>query len=206
MKPDTPACRRWQERARDISWFMRILQQKCTTWFNKTRMKGRNGPLWTDRFKNTLLESGEAVWSCWTYIENNPVRAGLVKDASTYRYSSFGIWSQSGRHPFSRHLHRTVLPMLTDLFGLKTLDAIRSALARALARKAEHDKLQSDILLSSQCRVRYWVRGLVIGSEQFLQEVAATCRYFCGVRQRAPVRLQTELGQTLFSCKRVAAC
>ncbi len=37
LKPGTPECAKWQKRSRDISWFMRHLQQLFTMWYNPTR-------------------------------------------------------------------------------------------------------------------------------------------------------------------------
>ena len=64
IEPGTEVCRIWQERLRDVSWFQRLVQQRFTTWYNRTRPARRRGPLWADRFKNTLLETGEALWRC----------------------------------------------------------------------------------------------------------------------------------------------
>jgi len=131
LEPNSPSCRAWQARSRDISWFMRHLQHLFTAWYNRTRPVRRRGSLWADRFKNTLLESGAAVWSCWKYIENNPVRAGMVTSAADYRFCSHGVWHQTGRHPFAEAIATTVLSMLNNLFGI--IDV------RALVRQAKPD-------------------------------------------------------------------
>ena len=75
MDPKSRACSRLALRLRDVSEFMRDLQQPYTRWFNRTRPRRRRGHLWADRFKNTVLECGLAVWDCWKYIEMNPVFA-----------------------------------------------------------------------------------------------------------------------------------
>jgi putative transposase len=171
MEPDSDACRTWQMRCRDISWFMRHLQQLFTGWYNRTRPVRRRGSLWADRFKHSLLESGTAVWRCWNYIENNPVRADMVKNAADYRFCSHGVWHQTGRHPFSRNLVRTALPMLQGMFGWKTLTEIRQQMDQALIWKQEDDEAKTGFVLSVQRRVRYWSDGLVIGSKLYLIEV-----------------------------------
>lgn len=173
LHPDSAACRQWQARCRDVSWLMRHLQHLFTAWYNRTRLLRRRGSLWADRFKHTILESGQAVWSCWSYLENNPVRAGMVEDAADYRFCSHGAWHQSGRHPFADNVTHCLLPMLQDLFGLCTLDEIRDRMDQALAEKAESEAESAGFALTVRRRVRYWTSGLVIGSETFLREVMA---------------------------------
>ena len=51
LEPDSPACRAWQARSRDVSWFMRHLQQLFTIWYNRTRPLRRRGSLWAAHFK-----------------------------------------------------------------------------------------------------------------------------------------------------------
>lgn len=45
LEPDSPACLKWRQRTRDISWFMRHLQQLFTSWFNRSRIIRRRGSL-----------------------------------------------------------------------------------------------------------------------------------------------------------------
>ena len=172
LNPDSAACRSWQARSRDISWFMRHLQHLFTAWFNRTRTVRRRGKLWADRFKHTLLESGKAVWACWKYIEQNPVRAGMVRHAADYRFCSIGRWHQSGRHPFADHLRETALPMLADLLGVKDLRDIRDRLDAALAED-EPETTSAGFTLHLRRRIRHWVDGAVIGSELFVRQVMA---------------------------------
>ncbi len=91
---------------------MRHLQHLYSAWYNRSRPIRRRGPLWAGRFKNTVLEDGAALWACWTYIERNPVRAGMVEDAADYRFCSYGRGRQSGRHPFAAALEAHLIPSL----------------------------------------------------------------------------------------------
>lgn len=190
MEPDSAACRTWQARCRDISWFMRHLQQLFTSWYNRTRTVRRRGALWADRFKHSLLERGAAVWNCWIYIENNPVRAGMVKNAADYRFCSHGVWHQTGRHPFSRNLAHTALPMLRGLFGWKTVADIRQHMDQALEWKQEADESRTGFVLTVQRRVRHWSDGLVIGSKLYLLEVMSRHADAEAVKRHRPARAQ----------------
>ncbi len=189
LRPDSAACRAWQGRCRDVSWFMRHLQHLYTAWYNRTRTCQRRGSLWAGRFKNTILEDGLAVWSCWKYIENNPVRAHMVENAADYRFSSYGAWCQSGRHPFEHDIKNILLPLMEMLFGLRTVASIRVCMKQGLDAKGAQEELRSGFSLTVQRRVRHWTDGLVIGSDLFVREVMR--RY-----QLAPVVARHRLART----------
>ena len=55
---------------------------KC---FNKKH--GLSGYLWQDRFFSCPMDEGH-FWAAMRYVEQNPVRAGLVEIAEDYRWSS----------------------------------------------------------------------------------------------------------------------
>jgi putative transposase len=48
----------------------------------------RTGSLWEARYRSSLVASESYLLNCHRYIELNPVRAGLVSDAASYRWSS----------------------------------------------------------------------------------------------------------------------
>lgn len=58
-----------------------------TPWFNRNNQ--RRGTLWEERFKSVIIESGVASRMMATYIDLNPVRAGMVKDPAEYRWSGY---------------------------------------------------------------------------------------------------------------------
>jgi putative transposase len=49
----------------------------------------RTGTLWEGRYKSSLVSTEQYLLTCMRYIELNPVRAGMVKDPSNYRCSSY---------------------------------------------------------------------------------------------------------------------
>lgn len=55
-------------------------------YFNKEN--GRTGRLWECRYYSTVIDGDSYLWTVSKYIENNPVRAGIVKRAEDYPYSS----------------------------------------------------------------------------------------------------------------------
>jgi putative transposase len=50
---------------------------------------GRTGTLWEGRYRATVINSDDYLFTCCRYIEENPVRAGMVPDPAAYRWSSF---------------------------------------------------------------------------------------------------------------------
>ena len=65
---------------------MRDLGQRYVQYFN--RRHDRTGTLWEGRFRSSVVESARYVLACYRYIELNPVRAGMVRHAADYPWSS----------------------------------------------------------------------------------------------------------------------
>jgi hypothetical protein len=51
-------------------------------------------PFWQQESYDRLVRDREEFESIWNYIEQNPVRAGLVREAGEYRWSS--AWATRG--------------------------------------------------------------------------------------------------------------
>ena len=62
------------------------------------RRHERSGHLWQNRFFSCLLE-GEHFWRALRYVERNPVRAGLVRRAWRYGWSSAAAHCDAGEDP-----------------------------------------------------------------------------------------------------------
>jgi putative transposase len=75
------------QRADSCATLMKSIGQLYSQYFNKTYE--RCGSLWEGRFKSCLVQSEAYVLACYRYIELNPVRAGLVKRADEYQWSSY---------------------------------------------------------------------------------------------------------------------
>jgi len=55
------------------------------------------GHFWQDRFKSILVSSDEYLLACGSYVELNPVRAGVVKGPGDYRWSSYRAYAYGKR-------------------------------------------------------------------------------------------------------------
>jgi putative transposase len=72
------------------------LHMRYSQYFN--RKKGSTGHLWQGRFFSCILDERH-LYSAVRYIENNPVRAKIVKRAEEYRWSSARGHIEKGSDP-----------------------------------------------------------------------------------------------------------
>jgi putative transposase len=70
-----------------ISRMMKRLGQHYVRTFNRTHQ--RTGTLWEGRFRSSVVDTRTYLLTCYRYIENNPVRAGMVTRPGDYPWSSF---------------------------------------------------------------------------------------------------------------------
>lgn len=69
-----------------LSVFMHALQSSYTQYFN--RRHGRVGHLFQGRYKSFLVDCDRYFLALVRYIHENPVKAGIVRDARLYQWSS----------------------------------------------------------------------------------------------------------------------
>ena len=72
---------------------MKAVKKAYAQWYNQKQK--RFGPIWRDRFKCKLIENEQYLSVCGKYVEDNPVRAGLVEQSADWAYSSSRYY-QSG--------------------------------------------------------------------------------------------------------------
>ena len=71
-----------------VSKMMQSLGGRYVRHVNVTH--GRSGTLWGGRYRASIVESERYLMTCYRYIEMNPVRANMVRQAADYRWSSHG--------------------------------------------------------------------------------------------------------------------
>ena len=140
-----------------IASVMQSVGRRYVRYFNDKYE--RTGTLWEGRYRATLIDTEEYLFTCYRYIELNPVRAGLVAHPRQYRWSSHGA-NALGRHdplivPHERYqaLGRNAKSRAAEYRGMfhsvldeRTIADIREATnkAWALGRVSE----QTEILLN----------------------------------------------------------
>ncbi len=76
-----------QPQSGSIGRVMQSAGGRYVRFFN--RRMGRTGTLWEGRYRATVINSEEYLFTCYRYIEENPVRAGIVGAPAAYPWSSF---------------------------------------------------------------------------------------------------------------------
>ncbi|HIC32497.1 MAG TPA: hypothetical protein EYO76_11320 [Flavobacteriaceae bacterium] len=71
----------------NLSKFMRQLNMNYSIYFNKKNK--RVGHLWQGRFKSWFVTDEAYLYTLMCYIEQNPLKANMVKDIKEYPYSSY---------------------------------------------------------------------------------------------------------------------
>jgi REP element-mobilizing transposase RayT len=204
-------CRMW-----DVSWFVRLLKQRFTQWFNKRR--NRKGTLWEDRFKSVLVEgAGNALCTMAIYIDLNPVRAGIVPDPGEYRWCGYAQ-GMAGLREAREGLavvvnavrrgvaakksggaavvpQRILAEYRLELFGRGESRGIAEdgrALRLGISQDRINEVLQNNGRLkrweATRCRVRYFSDGLILGSRQFVDRFFASNRWRFGKQRKDGAR------------------
>ena len=129
---------------KSVSKLMQHVGSHYTRYFN--RMYRRTGTLWEGRFKSCLVEEETYFLICQRYIELNPVRAKMVCEPGSYRWSSYRT---NGLGKLSKltvpHLVYTALGttdkvrqynyrgLFSDVLDAEELDNLRKATQRGMA-------------------------------------------------------------------------
>jgi putative transposase len=71
-----------------ISRTMQVVGSTYGSYVNKKYE--RTGTLWEGRHRASLIQTTRYLLNCYRYIEQNPVRACMVKSPSEYPWSSYG--------------------------------------------------------------------------------------------------------------------
>ena len=81
---------------------MQHFGREYVQFFN--RRHRRTGTLWEGRYKASLILDERYWFNCLRYIEANPVRAGMVKSAADYKWSSYACTALGADDPLiTRH-------------------------------------------------------------------------------------------------------
>ena len=83
-----------REKLSNLSEFVREIKVGFTRYYNKRH--NRRGYFWGDRFKSVIVDKGETLINCLTYIDLNSLGAGIITRLEDYRWNSLGYHVQTG--------------------------------------------------------------------------------------------------------------
>ena len=139
---------------KSLSFLMKRIAGRQTRYVNK--LEKRSGTLWEGRYKSSPISTNEYLLACSRYIELNPVRAGIVAEPKSYRWSSYG--AKVGR------AEQEWLDLDFQYLGLATTAAERQLKYRDFVRET--------IPESETERIRQAVqRGQLTGKQRFIEEM-----------------------------------
>lgn len=202
--PEADAWRQWMDSQTDISNYQKLFKQHVTEHFNRRRR--RFGTIWAGRFKNVLTVPGRIVLGMMAYIDLNSFRAGIVEDPKDYRFCGYAA-AVAGDLVARRGImwmfdtddwEKAQAEYRTLLFTIGTKgkeDAARIGEEHCRQVLKEGGKLSLGVV--ARCKVAYYTRGLVIGSQSFVEEQLQRLRERTGMKfKRGPVVLpETEWGE-----------
>lgn len=144
------------EAGEGIAKMMQAMGRRYVQYINRSYR--RTGSLWEGRYKSSLVQAETYLLTCMRYIELNPVRAGMVRDPSQYRWSSY-------RHNGLAQADTRITPH--PLYAALGADGtVRQAAYRALFRSELDGEAIADIRLALS-------QGQPLGSDRFSDAMCA---------------------------------
>ena len=163
-----------QDERLGIAKVMQSVGGRYVRYFNH-RLE-RTGTLWEGRYRATVINSEEYFFTCCRYIEENPVRAGMVGHPADYRWSSFAVNALGAEDslvtPHERYLTLGLTPQSRRVaYAALFLDTVERSTMAAIRDATNH--------------------GWALGNEQFQRVISADRRSSRKRPSRCPIRCLT---------------
>ena len=84
-------------RASSVASAMQSIGRRYVRYFNDVHE--RTGTLWEGRYRATLIDSERYLFTCYRYVELNPVRAGIAGEPRGYAWSSHACNAYGSNDP-----------------------------------------------------------------------------------------------------------
>lgn len=160
----------YRQRMGSIANLMKGVKQRFSRWFNNRH--DRCGTLWENRYHSVTIQGspsdqvglGYLPEIVAAYIDLNPVRAGLVGDASDYPWSAYGTACRGGQRAIAG---------LSELYGcdISKEDAVARHRQR-LKEEWEAFRQRSGSLPSRASPLPLLSHTQILGTEEFVTGLA----------------------------------
>lgn len=137
-----------------MSLMMQSVGRSYVRYFNKRH--NRTGTLWEGRYKSSVLDSEAYLLTCMSYIDLNPVRAGLVEAPENFNWSSY-------KHLIGQKIDKLVTPHAL-YWGLGNTPFSREAAYAEFVSSGLSATIQKDLTESV-------LKGRVVGRPEFLKSL-----------------------------------
>ena len=112
------------------------------------------GHFWQDRYKSIIISKDDYLLACGSYVELNPVRAGIVEDPKDYKWSSYNVYA----------------------YGKKDFIADEHSIYKGLSRNEAERKKKYREFIKGMIKEKDAMRGemsrrVIYGSEDFIDKV-----------------------------------
>ena len=135
-----------------MSLRMQSVGRSYVRYFNKRH--NRTGTLWEGRYKSSVLDSEAYLLTCMSYIDLNPVRAGIVDAPENFDWSSY-------KHLIGQKIDKLVTPHAL-YWGLGNTPFSREAAYAEFVSSGLSATIQKDLTESV-------LKGRVVGRPEFLK-------------------------------------
>jgi putative transposase len=142
----------------NLSRALAKIKEMFSKWYHRQKHEKEeentsDGGLWKERFRACLVEDDGYAMTLLRYIENNPVRAGMVRQAWEYEYSSNGLYALGEARP-------GVVPLESYLAMAPSAERRKKIYRQGFENKKQRAPRSDD---------RPWFQTLVLGSESFVE-------------------------------------
>ncbi len=139
-----------------ISSAMQFLHGEVAQDYNI--LKNREGSFWTNRFHATLVQNGEHLHRCFSYIDFNMVRCGAVSHPLEWRHSGFHQLVKTPQR------YRIIdIEAVMDRLGKPSYASFKDWYIEAL----EENLCERRFL---KCET-FWTKAIAVGSKDFLMNL-----------------------------------
>ena len=173
---------RFENRRGILEVFMKELNKRISIFINDRFDRRRT--MWESPYGSLLVQGNEGhLLEAAAYIDLNPVRAKMVKRPEDYRFCGYAeALGGKGKARKRYEVGRSISP------NPDTGEKGRAGFSEAEVEKVEQAEGEMPVPEVLRHRVRYFTAGVVIGSQNFVEEVFQKHRHRFGATRKTGAR------------------